>query len=230
MITSNRYNPKIIQPQILPNMKTTTLKIIAIDSDVAFHSTYHHYFRSYFNYSLEGIYTSVEDALAEFDWVQPDLILSEVTMSDGLTGIEGISHFKEMDPEIKVIMVSNEDDFDIIKKAFKNQANGYLTKPISKKRLLRALNSIRDEGAALSSDIAKKIISMFQRKSYRIFSERENQIIEYLGQGATYKAIADKLFVTPSTINFHIQNIYLKLDVNSKSEALQKLRELDFAS
>jgi DNA-binding NarL/FixJ family response regulator len=211
-------------------MKTTTLKIIAIDSDVTFHSTYHHYFRSYFNYTLEGIYTSVEDALAAFDWVQPDLILSEVNLSDGLSGIEGISLFKEKNPAIKVIMVSEEDDFSTIKKAFKNQANGYLTKPISKKRLLRALNAIRDEGAALSSDIAKKIISMFQRKSYRIFSERENQIIEYLGQGATYKAIAEKLFVTTSTINFHIQNIYLKLDVNSKSEALQKLRELDFAS
>ncbi len=211
-------------------METTTLKIIAIDNDVSFHSTYHHYFRSYFNYSLEGIYNSVEDALEEFEYVEPDLILSEVNMSDGLTGIEGIAQFKEIDPEVKVIMVSKEDDFEIIKKAFKNQVNGYLTKPISKKRLLRALNSIRDEGAALSSDIAKKIISMFQRKSYRIFSDRENQIIEYLGQGATYKAIADKLFVTPSTINFHIQNIYLKLDVNSKSEALQKLREWDFAS
>ena len=58
---------------------------------------------------------------------------------------------------------------------------------------------------------------------------RENQIIEYLGQGATYKAIAEKLFVTTSTINFHIQNIYLKLDVNSKSEALKKIREWEYA-
>ncbi|MGI9546705.1 MAG: response regulator transcription factor [Flavobacteriaceae bacterium] len=211
-------------------MKTTTLKIIAIDNDVAFHDTYYQYFKSYFNYSLEGIYTSVEDALEEFDWVRPDLILSEVNLPEGISGIEGIKLYKEKNPDVKVIMVSNQNDFDGIKKAFKAQANGYLTKPVTKKRLLRALNSIRDEGAALSSDIAKMIISMFQKKSYRIFSERENQIIEHLGQGATYKSIAEKLYVTPSTINFHIQNIYLKLDVNSKSEALQKLRELDFAS
>ena len=71
---------------------------------------------------------------------------------------------------------------------------------------------------------------MFQRKSYASFSDRENQIIDYLGQGATYKTIADNLFVTPSTINFHIQNIYLKLNVNSKSEALSKLREMDYAT
>ena len=211
-------------------METTTLKVIAIDNDVAFHNNYFEYFKSYFNYSLEGIYTSVEDALEEFNWVRPDLILTEVSLSEGITGIEGISHFKAKNPAVKVIMVSRENNFDLIKKAFKSNANGYLTKPITKKRLLRALNSIREEGAALSSDIAKQIISMFQRKSYQIFSERENQIIEYLGQGATYKTIAEKLFVTTSTINFHIQNIYLKLDVNSKSEALQKLRELDFAS
>ncbi len=211
-------------------MKTTTLRIIAIDNDVAFHDTYAYYFQSYFNYTLEGVYCSVEDALADFDRLQPDMILSEVNMAEGMSGIDGINQFKAKDPDVKVIMVSKESDYDLIKKAFKNQASGYLTKPISKKRLLRALNSIRDEGAALSSDIAKKLISMFQRKSYRIFSDRENQIIEHLGQGATYKSIAEKLYVTTSTINFHIQNIYLKLDVNSKSEALRKLRELDFAS
>ena len=211
-------------------MNTTTLKIIAIDNDVAFHDTYAYYFQSYFNYTLEGVYCSVEDALADFNRLQPDMIISEAYMAEGISGIDGIQHFKEKNPDVKVIMVSNQSDYELIKKAFKNQASGYLTKPISKKRLLRALNSIRDEGAALSSDIAKKLISMFQRKSYRIFSDRENQIIEHLGQGATYKSIAEKLFVTTSTINFHIQNIYLKLDVSSKSEALRKLRELDYAS
>ena len=126
-------------------------------------------------------------------------------------------------------MVSAENNFEVIKQAFKNGAVGYLTKPITKKRLQDALSAIRFEGAALSNDIAKEIIHAFRRKSYSCFSQRENQIIEYLSQGATYKAIAEKLFVSASTINFHIQNIYLKLDVNSKSEALEKLQQLDYA-
>lgn len=123
-------------------------------------------------------------------------------------------------------MISDQSDFEIIKKAFKNGANGYLTRPVSNERLHNALNSIKNEGAAMSNDIIKKVISNFHRKSYQFFSERENQIVDYLCRGATYKIIADKLFVTTSTINFHIQNIYLKLNVNSKSEALSKLREL----
>jgi len=207
-------------------MKSNILKIIVIDNDRLFHAAYMYYFETYRDYSLQGIYVSVEDALKDFDNVLPDIIVSEVSMPE-VCGIEGIRLFRKKDPDIKIIMISAQNDFEIIKKAFKNQANGYLTKPVTKKRMYNALNSIKFEGATMSNDIVKKVISMFHRKSYNNFSERENQIIDYLCQGATYKLIADKLFVTTSTINFHIQNIYLKLDVNSKSEALTKLQEME---
>ena len=186
------------------------------------------YFSTYREYHLAGIYRTVEDALEDYEQVCPDIVLSEVSFS-GLSGIDGLIEFQKSENSAMVIMVSYEDDYNGITKAFKFGAEGYLTKPISKKGLRQALNSIKYEGAAISNDIAKKIISMYRRKTYECFSERENQIIEYLGQGATYKAIADKLFVTTSTINFHIQNIYVKLDVNSKSEALKKIREMDIA-
>jgi len=206
-------------------MKSNILKIIVIDNDRLFHAAYRYYFETYQDYSLQGIYISVEDALENYDDLLPDIIVSEVSMPD-VCGIQGIGMFRKKDPDVKIIMISAQKDFAIIKKAFKNQANGYLTKPVTKKRMYNALNSIKYEGATMSNDIVKAVISMFHRKSYNNFSERENQIIDYLCQGATYKLIADKLFVTTSTINFHIQNIYLKLDVNSKSEALVKLKEI----
>jgi DNA-binding NarL/FixJ family response regulator len=207
-------------------MNTNILKVMVIDNDLLFHDAYKYYFSKYPDYILSGLYTTVEGALADFDRQAPDIIVSEVAIPD-MSGIEGIRLFRKKDPDVKIIMISSESDFEIIKEAFKNRANGYLSKPVSKKRLYHALNSIKYEGAIISNDIAKKVISMFQRKSYKSFSERENQIIDYLCQGATYKIIADKLFVTPSAINFHIQNIYLKLNVNSKSEALLKLQEID---
>jgi len=126
-------------------------------------------------------------------------------------------------------MLSGRNDFDLVKKAFKNNANGYLSKPVSERKLYNALDSIKSEGAAMSNDIISLFIATFQRKSRDIFSERENQVIDLLCQGATYKSIAEKLFVTASAVNFHVQNIYLKLDVNSKSEALLKLQQLDYA-
>jgi len=207
-------------------MKSNILKIIVIDNDRLFHAAYRYYFETYQDYSLQGIYVSVEEALKDYDDLLPDIIVSEVSMPN-VCGIQGIGMFRKKDPDVKIIMISAQNGFEIIKRAFKNRANGYLTKPVTRKRLYNALNSIKFEGATMSNDIVKAVISMFHRKSYNNFSERENQIIDYLCQGATYKLIADKLFVTPSTVNFHIQNIYLKLDVNSKSEALTKLQEME---
>ncbi len=206
-------------------MRPEILNVIIIDNDSQLHASYKSYFQRYDDFNLSGIYNSVEDALNEFESVQPDIIVSEVTLPI-INGIEGIKLFRKKDANVNIIMASTNNDFEIIKKAFKYGANGFLTKTVTRKRLYHALNSIKNEGAVIGNDIAKKIISMFQPKSYQSFSERENQIIDYLSQGATYKTIADKLFVTTSAINFHIQNIYLKLNVNSKSEALLKLQEI----
>lgn len=210
-------------------MKSNVLKVIIIDYDLSIHEAYHHYFETYKDYSLERTYVSVQEALLDYDNVLPDIIVSEATLPDSC-GIEGIGLFRKKDPEVKIIMMSGQIDFDMVKRAFKNMANGYLSKPIGPESMQHALNEVRYEGATISNEIAKKIISMFQRKSFASFSERENQIIEYLCQGATYKTIADNLFVTTSTVNFHIQNIYLKLNVNSKSEALSKLREMEYST
>ncbi|MEY8020175.1 response regulator [Muriicola sp. SD30] len=209
-------------------MNTTILKVIVIDSDPRFHESYSYFFSTYRDYQLAGIYRSVEDALENYDEVCPDIILSEVNFS-GLSGIEGLVEFQKTDNSALVIMVSYDANYKRIMDAFRYGAEGYLTKPIGKKRLRNALNAVKDDGAALSHDVAKKIISMYRRKTYQFFSQRENQIIELLSRGATYKEIADKLYVTPSTVNFHIQNIYLKLDVNSKSQALEKIRKMDAA-
>lgn len=205
-------------------MKSHILKIIIIDNNTQFHEGYRYYFEKYLDFSLAGIYSTVQEALIDYPYVKPDIIVSEVLLPD-VNGIDGVRIFRKQDENVKIIMMSNHSDLEIVKKAFKNGANGFMTKPVSKKRLKKALNSIKYEGATMSNDIVRKIISNFQLKTYSFFSDRENQIIDYLCKGATYKIIADKLFVTTSTINFHIQNIYLKLNVNSKSEALAKLRE-----
>jgi DNA-binding NarL/FixJ family response regulator len=206
-------------------MKPQVLKVIIIDNDPKLHEAYLGYFKKYSDFTLSAIYTDVDDALREYDITQPDIIISEVGLPF-INGIDGIKLFRKKDPNVQILIASAQNDFEIIKKAFKNGANGFLAKSVTRKRLYHALNSIKNEGAVIGNDIAKKIISMFRPKAYTYFSERENQIIDHLSEGATYKTIADKLFVTTSAINFHIQNIYLKLNVNSKSEALMKLQEI----
>ncbi|MBD0777242.1 response regulator transcription factor [Maribacter sp. ANRC-HE7] len=206
-------------------MKSTILKIIIVDNDQELYEGYRFFFETYRDYGLEGLFPSIKDALLDYENIMPDIVILEANLWRE-DGIESIHKFRQKDPRVKVIMISDRSDFERVKKAFKNGANGYLTKPLTKNRLHNALNSIKYEGAAMSNDIVQKIISNLNGKSYQSFSKRENQIIDYLCKGATYKVIAEKLFVTTSTINFHIQNIYLKLNVNSKSEALVKLRQL----
>lgn len=206
-------------------METQILKIVVIEKDKLQHQSYQHYFNNFSTYDLVGIYTSANDALKALNKVSPDIIISEVDLED-VSGLDAIKLFRRKDWNVKIIMISLINDFEIIKSAFKKGANGYLTKPMSEDKLLHALNCVRKDGATMSNDIVQQVVSNFHRKSYQFFSERENQIVDYLCKGATYRMIADKLFVTTSAVNFHIQNIYLKLDVNSKSEALIKLEQL----
>ncbi len=207
-------------------MTQLTPKIIVVDSDHILRRAYEAYFETYLDYSLKGIFNSVKEALASYDQTRPAIIFLEANLPD-MCGIEGIQHFRSMDPMVKIIIISTPNDFELVKKAFKNGANGYLTKPVSQRTIYNALYAIECQGAFISNDLAQKVIAMFQKKSYQLFSERENEVVDLLRQGETYKTIAEKLFVTASAVNFHVQNIYLKLNVNSKSEALVKLHEME---
>ncbi|MDC6363164.1 MULTISPECIES: response regulator [Flavobacteriaceae] len=207
-------------------MKTHPLQIAIIDNDESLKPMYKLYFEDTVEYELHGIYKSVHELLSNFGRKTPDIILSEVTLA-GISGIDGLEYFLRKDEDLKVLMMSQKSDFKVIKESFKKGASGYLTKPLTKDRLFAAVEALHLHGVALEHEIAKKIIHSFQTKSFDSFSRKENQIAELLTQGFTYKMIADKLCVTPSAVNFHIQNIYVKLNVNSKSEALEKLREME---
>lgn len=207
-------------------MKTNSLKIAIIDNDDTLGGIYTQYFEDNQQYELHGIYPSVHTLLSNFGRSHPDIIICEA-MLNGISGIDGLEYFYRKNKHLKVLMMSQKNDFKLIKEAFTKGASGYLIKPITKDRLFNALDALGQHGVALELDVAKKIIDSFQTKSFEMFSKKENEIVELLTQGFTYKMIADKLFVTPSAVNFHIQNIYVKLNVNSKSEALRKLKEME---
>ncbi len=178
------------------------------------------------DYNLKAICHSLREAIFTEDRHPLQLLITE-TKINGQSGLRFVNGILRRHPELKVLVLSSENDFELIKQAFKLGVHGYLTKPVTKERLKTALKTIEEEGTALSNDVSKKIVSIFKEKRHPMLSPRENQIIGYLGQGAAYKDIAKKLFVTPSTVNFHLQNIYVKLNVNSKSEALEKLRLME---
>ncbi|WP_223826568.1 response regulator [Flagellimonas sp. S3867] len=212
-------------PNLVP-MKTDPLKIVIIDNDEKLHPLYQFYFSDELLYELVEIHTSVSKFISNSRRTNPDIIVSEINLT-GISGIDGIQYYNNQNTRPKVLMISQKCNFEIIKEAFKKGADGFLTKPLNKNRFFNAIQELHQHGVVLEHDVARKIVHSFQIKTFERFSKKENQIIELLTQGYTYKMIADRLCVTPSAINFHIQNIYVKLNVNSKAEALKKLQEME---
>jgi len=176
-------------------------------------------------YSITAFSSSLKEAIINEDRLPFNLLITE-TKINGQSGLRFAHSVLQRKPKVKVLVMSSENDFELIKQAFKIGVHGYLTKPVTEDRLVVALNTIAEEGTALSNDVSNKITAAFREKRYPMLSQRENEIIGFLGEGATYKDIAKKLFVTPSTVNFHLQNIYVKLNVKSKSEALHHLKSI----
>ena len=200
-------------------------KIIIIEDNVLLSQAYEYCINSFKEYDLKGVFGTVEDALNSFKKIKPNIILSDISVP-GISGIEGIKKFKKIDRSVKVIIVSIHDDLSYILDSLKNLADGYLTKPIKKTDLKNALDMLQLGGAPLSNNVSKKLIGTFQSKELELFSERENQIVDLLTKGYTYTDISEKLFITHSTVNYHMQNIYVKLNVTSKSDAIKKINQM----
>ena len=161
-----------------------------------------------------------------------DLILMDIEMPV-LNGIETTQIVKQKYPHIKIIMLTAFDNDEHIFNAIKAGADGYLLKEINPKELYDGLRETLNGGAAMNPSIAMKTLKLLRNptsienlkdKEEISLSDREVEVLEQLSKGLSYSVIADHLFLSPSTVRKHIENIYKKLQVHSKIEAVQKAR------
>jgi len=162
-----------------------------------------------------------------------DLILMDIEMP-GLDGIETTRIVKQKYPHIKIIMLTVFDNDENIFSAIQAGADGYLLKEIDPDELYRGITETMNGGAAMNPSIAQKTLKLLRNpsaidnprdKDEISLSNREIEVLEQLSTGLSYTAIAKNLFLSPSTIRKHIENIYKKLQVHSKIEAVQKARD-----
>lgn len=147
----------------------------------------------------------------------------------GMNGADLVHHISQQNKSVQSIICSIHDDDAFVFKALKNGALGYLLKDSSAEQIISALRELANGGSPMSSYIARKVIGSFQHpyvvESSALLSERENEVLHQLSQGLIYKEIADRLFISPETVRKHVRNIYKKLHVQNKVEALNKLRD-----
>ena len=172
-------------------------------------------------------YANAEEALDILIDEPVAMVLFDIELP-GMSGIECLYKLKSVHLQMQCMMLTVFDDAENIFKAIKAGATGYLLKNTSPEKIIEAINDLHSGGSPMSSQIARKVIEAFQQtdnsknESYHSLSRREQEIIQILAKGFRYKEIADQLFLSQETIRTHIRNIYEKLHVNSRSEALRK--------
>lgn len=176
-------------------------------------------------FKCTGAFRSMEEALAR-KHEQPDVILSDIGLP-GMDGIEGIRRIKEIYPQMTILMLSVYDDDERIFDALCAGASGYLLKHTPPAKLLESLREAVTGGAPMSPEVAARVITLFrdirppERADYEL-TPHETRLLKLLVDGHNYTTAAEKIGVKYNTVKFHMQNIYDKLQVHSKSEAVAK--------
>ncbi len=173
--------------------------------------------------TVVGSFESCEKAFDDANFQRSDLVLLDINLP-GMDGIEGLSHIRRTDPDKIVIMVTVHDDDEHIFAALKAGAIGYLMKKVAPNELVEAVRDAYNGGSPITPNIARRVISTFHasQKLDEELTERELNILRELAKGLSYAAIGKKIFLSVDGIRHHIRNIYRKLEVNSKSEAVAK--------
>ena len=164
--------------------------------------------------------------LSDFNNTNPDVYWIDLHLLDG-SGIGAIQHIKKYRPESRCLVCSFFDNEDKIFEALKNGADGYIIKSEENSKMLDAVRELYNGGAPMSNVIARKVLSSFTRPEAKPIgleqlSKREYEILQHLSTGLVYKEIASNLFISNETVKKHIQNIYTKLHVNNRTEAVVK--------
>ena len=177
-------------------------------------------------FSCVDVFGNAEDAILSIPEKRLDVVLMDIHLP-GKDGIECIAELKPVCPGVQFLMCTSFEDTDSVFKALKAGASGYLTKTTQPSKILDAIMEVYKGGSPMSSHIARKVVASFhisnkENIELQKLSEREKEILNFLSQGLRYKEIADRLFLSTETVRTHIRNIYEKLQVNSRTEALNK--------
>lgn len=169
---------------------------------------------------------TAEEALKVIPKHEPEIVLMDIQLPN-MSGIECIAQLKQILPSVHIIMVTVYEDTERIFKALRMGACGYLLKRCAPEELISAIREVRQGGAPMSREIARKVIASFQEPvatavEVEGLSPREHEILELLAAGFPNKQIAARVGLTDGTVRWHLRHVYHKLHVRSRTEAALK--------
>ncbi len=176
-------------------------------------------------YYCAAILNTAEEAITALPELLPDVVLMDIGLP-GMNGIDCVKKLKPVCPGVEFMMCTIYDEDEKVFDAREAGANSYILKSTTQETLLDAIKDLHEGGSPMSSDIARKVVQRFQRKTnvkveYGI-TPREEEVLGLLAKGLIYKEVADRLGISVKTMKKHIYNIYEKMHVNNKIEAVNK--------
>ena len=218
-------DPPVIE-EINAAPKTELIKVGVIEDNHKFREALEFLLNHTPGYQCVGSFRSIEEALERIQFNLPDVALVDIGLP-GMSGVEGVRILKERYPALVMLMNTVYDDDERIFQALCAGASGYLLKKTPPSRLIESLNEAIGGGAPMSPEVARRVLALFRQinppehEDYRL-TPHELRLLKLLVEGHSYKTAATQLGVTVKTISFHLQKIYEKLQVHSKTEAVAK--------
>ena len=178
------------------------------------------------DWTIAGSFARAETAMPAIEANPPDVVIVDIQLP-GISGIECVRHLKPLCPDTQFLMVTVYDNADRVFEALAAGASGYLLKPVAPTRLLESLGDVLAGGSPMSSAIARKVVQHFQQpakpaNANYVLTSRERDVLDLLIKGSLYKEIASELAIGIETVRFHLNNIYRKLHVRTRTEAVVK--------
>lgn len=208
------------------NLKDKIIRIAIIEDRNEIRSALENLIKYTVGLTCVGSFPTMEEALEKLPHNIPDVLLSDIGLP-GMDGISGTRILKERYPNLAVLMLTVYDDDDRIIEAICAGATGYLLKHTSHQTLIKSIQEVLAGGAPMSPEIARRVMELFRRNpppkqtEYNL-TPHELRLLKLLVEGHNYNTAAAELNVSINTISFHIKNIYDKLQVHSKSQAVAK--------
>jgi DNA-binding NarL/FixJ family response regulator len=170
-------------------------------------------------------FDNAEDAVKKLPSLQPDVVIMDINLP-GMSGIDCIKQIKEKCSSTQFLMFTVYENDERVLQALQAGATGYLLKRTEPQRILESIKELNQGGSPMSSNIARKLLNIFvyekKQTKKEVLSHRENEVLQLLADGLLYKEIADRLYISHGTVRQHIHNIYEKLHVQNRTEAINK--------
>ncbi len=205
----------------------TPITVAIIEDDSMIRESYSYLIANSEGFEVVGAYKSYEEAAKNFLNIRPDVILLDVELP-GINGIEALPKIKKLLPTVQILILTVYENNETVFDALSQGASGYLTKNTSSNKIIEAIKEVLEGGAPMSAGVARLVINSFQRNQNSPLSKRETEVLENVSLGKSRRRIADELFIDMETVKTHIKNIYQKLDVHSKADAIKTAKENKF--